>query len=64
MTKQDRLDLQNLIDEAQAAIDKATEFTRDLVEEEDDEDVAEALTNLMEDIDTQLPAVTDYFPDA
>jgi len=64
MTKQDRTDLQKLIDEAQAAITKAVEFAQEIVYETDDEDELEALNGLVDELDTQLPAVGDYFPDA
>ena len=64
MTKQDRADLQKLIDDAQAAITKAVEFALEIVYETDDEDELEALNGLVDELDTQLPAVGDYFPDA
>ena len=64
MTKQDRTDLQKLIDDAQAAITKAVEFALEIVYETDDEDELEALNGLVDELDTQLPAVGDYFPDA
>jgi len=64
VTKQDRADLQKLIDDAQAAITKAVEFALEIVYETDDEDELEALNGLVDELDTQLPAVGDYFPDA
>ena len=63
MTKQDRQDLQNLIDTAQAAIDNAAQAARTLIEDEDDDDVVEAMEALLDELDTQLPSVGDYFPD-
>jgi len=63
MTKQDRADLQRLIDTAQEAIDKAVIFARDLLEDEDDEDVVEAMEGLLDELDTQLPSVGDAFPE-
>jgi len=63
MTKQDRVDLQRLIEEAQAAIDKAVLAARDLLEEEDDEDTVEAIEGLLDELDTQLPSVGDHFPE-
>jgi|KBSSwiS6_1023812.scaffolds.fasta_scaffold05861_4 hypothetical protein len=63
MTKQDRADLQKLIDEAQAAITKAVEFAREIVDETDDEGELDALNGLVDELDTQLPAVSDYFPE-
>jgi len=62
MTKQDRIDLQHLIDEAQTAITKAVEFARELADETDDDDEIEALDGLVDELDTQLPSVGDYFP--
>jgi len=62
MTKQDRIDLQHLIDEAQIAITKAVEFVREMVDETDDDDELEALDGLVDELDTQLPSVGDYFP--
>jgi len=62
MTKQDRIDLQHLIDEAQTAITKAVEFAREMVDETDDDDELEALDGLVDELDTQLPSVGDYFP--
>jgi len=64
MTKQDRQDLQRLIDEAQAAITKAADFAREMVDDTDDEDELEALNGLVDELDTQLPSVGDYFHDA
>ena len=64
MTKQDRADLQKLIDDAQAAITKAVEFALEIVYETDDEDELEALNGLVDELDIQLPAVGNYFPDA
>jgi len=61
MTKQDRQDLQALIDEAQAAIAKAVEFAREMVDDTDDEDELEALNGLVDELDNQLPSVSDYF---
>ena len=63
MTKQDRQDLQHLIDEAQAAITKTADFAREIVDETDDEDELEALNGLIDELDTQLPSVGDYFPE-
>jgi hypothetical protein len=63
MTKQDRADLQKLIDDAQAAITKAADFAREIVDDTDDEDELEALNGLVDELDTQLPAVGDYFPE-
>lgn len=63
MTKQDRANLQAAIDAAQQAIDKAVLAARDIIEDEDDEDVVEAMEALLDELDTQLPAVTDYFPE-
>jgi hypothetical protein len=63
MTKQDRQELQKLIDEAQAAITKAVEFAREIVDETDDEGELDALNGLVDELDTQLPAVSDYFPE-
>jgi len=63
MTKQQRLDLQAAIDAAQEAIDKAVLAARDLIEDEDDEDVVEAMEALLDELDTQLPAVGDHFPE-
>jgi len=62
MTKQDRQDLQRLIDEAQAAITKAADFAREMVDDTDDEDELEALNGLVDELDTQLPSIGDYFP--
>ena len=62
MTKQDRIDFQHLIDEAQIAITKAVEFVREMVDETDDDDELEALDGLVDELDTQLPSVGDYFP--
>src|SRR5436190_1383458 len=63
MTKQDRANLQAAINAAQEAIDKAVLDARDIIEDEDDEDVVEAMEGLLDELDTQLPAVADYFPD-
>ena len=63
MTKQERADLQKLIDEAQAAITKAVEFAQEIVDETDDEDELEGLNGLVDELDTQLPSVGDYFPE-
>lgn len=63
MTKQDRANLQAAIDAAQQAIDKAVLDARDIIEDEDDEDVVEAMEALLDELDTQLPAVADHFPD-
>jgi len=63
MTKQDRQELQKLIDEAQAAITKAVEFAREIVDETDDEGELDALNGLVDELDTQLPSVGDYFPE-
>ena len=63
MTKQDRQELQKLIDEAQAAITKAVEFAREIVDETDDEGELDALNGLVDEMDTQLPSVGDYFPE-
>jgi len=62
MTKQDRADLQRLIDEAQAAITKAADFAREMIDDTDDEDELTALDGLVDELDTQLPSVGDYFP--
>jgi len=63
MTKQDRQDLQQLINDAQAAIDKAVAFAREIVDDTDDEDELESLDALLDELDTQLPSVGDYFPE-
>jgi hypothetical protein len=63
MTKQDRQELQDLINVAQAAIDKAVQAARDLLEDEDDDDAVETMEALLDELDTQLPSVGDYFPE-
>jgi len=62
MTKQDRADLQAAIDAAQAAINHAVEVAKEIVDDTDDEDELEALDGLVDELDTQLPSVGDYFP--
>lgn len=63
MTKQDRQELQKLIDEAQAAITKAVELAHEIIDDTDDEDELMALDGLVDELDTQLPSVGDYFPE-
>jgi len=63
MTKQDRFAVQEAIDRAQAEIDKATSMVQELIDDADDDDEKEALEALLDDLDTQLPAVRDYFPE-
>ena len=63
MTKQDRQELQDLINVAQAAIDKAVQAARDLLEDEDDDDAVETMEGLLDELDAQLPSVGDYFPE-
>ena len=63
MNKQDRIDLQELIDAAQQAIDKAVDAARELAADTDDDDEVEAFESLIDELDTQLPAVGDHFPE-
>jgi len=63
MTKQDRADLQAAIDAAQAAITHAVEVAREIADDTDDEDELQAMDGLLDELDTQLPSVGDYFPD-
>lgn len=63
MTKQERIELQDAIDRAQAAIGEAARAVSDLVDECDDDDERDILQDLLNDLDIQLPAVGDYFPE-
>ena len=63
MNKQDLIDLQELIDAAQNAIDKAVEAAREMAADSDDDEEVEAFEALLDELDTQLPAVGDHFPE-
>ena len=63
MTKQDRQELQEAIDRAQAEIDKATSMVQDLIDDADDDDEKEALEALLDELATQLPAIGDHLPE-
>ena len=63
MTKQDRQELQEAIDRAQAEIDKATSMVQELIDDADDDDEKEALEALLDELATQLPAIGDHLPE-
>jgi hypothetical protein len=63
MTKQDRQDLQSLINDAQNEIDKVVSTVQEMIDDTDDDEEREALMGLLDELDTQLPSVGDYFPE-